>query len=200
MVAPAPARARPPARLLSTPTGVYSSLSLSLSLSLCLSLSLLWPVWESEKSSTPAWPPARDHRWRYWRGWAWARAAAGGHWPAVGKDHWERRGGRASHLGKVSAGKEKVEPHQGSCFLAGCVWLAGREPACLGQQKWAGTARQRHKRTFKYKPGEGERGDQSSADGFAPGPPARSMCYLRYFRTTRNLSKVVKCQEVSHFD
>ena len=41
---------------------------------------------------------------------------------------------------------------------------------------------------------------QSSADGFAPGPPARSMCYFRYFRSPRNLSKVVKCQEVSHFD
>ena len=26
-------------------------------------------------------------------------------------------------------------------------------------------------------------GRQSSADGFAPGPPARSVCYFRYFRS-----------------
>ena len=40
---------------------------------------------------------------------------------------------------------------------------------------------------------------QSPADCFAPARPARSMCYFRYFRSPRNLSKVVKCQEVSHF-
>ena len=32
----------------------------------------------------------------------------------------------------------------------------------------------------------------------APVPPARSVCYFRYFRSPGNLSKVVKCWKVSH--